>query len=199
MLLLALIVVLGFNSSSVLASEHQSNEINAKITESYVVSPTNNQLERVKTAEVDANDLKVGDNEIYNDGETVVSVKMEVPADSNSIQPMDGNSGWSAGWIGNTATLHPNKTSFGNKISYTLFWNNNRIDSVYSLSYFIPGGSVTNGFTDIIRATPDGTYASAKGEVQYVITQSGVVAGSFNSWLRTDINSSGQVRLVWNY
>lgn len=198
--LLAVILTFGFTSSTFATEKVNLNKIEAKVTESFEVSLDNNNLERVRIAEFDVDDLKVGDNEIYNDGETIISLRIEVPTDFNSIQPLiGGNSGWSEGWINDTATLYPSKEIGVNNLSYVLDWYNYKIDSVHSLDYKVGLGTVTDVLLDITRAIPGASYASAIGEVRYVITEFGVVVGSYNNWLRTDINSSGQVRTVWNY
>lgn len=200
------IFTFGANANSFAMRPLETNKINAKITEGFEVSSLNNRLEKVKIAEMDIKELKVGDNEIYNDGETIISLKIENPvytsnkANPSNIQPMaGGDSGWSGGYIPNTATLYPNRSTSLIDLGYTLFWHNRSIDSVHSLNYKIGLGTVTNASTYIIRPTPDVTHASAIGEVHYVVTEFGAVIGSYNVWLRIDINWSGQVRLVWNY
>lgn len=196
---LILCMCLVITSPVVEAKKFEINKVNAKITQGFEINPVSNKIEKVKFAEMDADDLRIGENEIYNDGETVISLKIEKP--ELMIRPMaGGDSGWSVGVIGDTATLYPNKSTPLTDLSYEVFWYNYAIDYADYLDYRVGLGTVTSSGARVVRATANNVAnASAIGEVNYVVTQNGLVVGSYNNWLRIDINNSGQVRTAWNY
>lgn len=202
-LLLFFTLVLGVNlgvSATEKLKLHEPNRIESEITSSFAYSDKDNKLERIQIATIDMDKLKVGNNEIYNDGETIISLQISIPVTSSIIQPYaSGSSPWSGGSIPTTATLNPNKSIAGVKLTYQLDWLNDKINAIHSLDYTLPLGQLTTRETRIIRAAAVSSLpASAIGEIDYVVIQYGVVAGSYNAWLRTEINRYNQLRLVWN-
>lgn len=196
---LVFILVLGFTFSSVFATSVTPHKVDAQITESFVISQERNKLESIKIAEIDFKDLKIGNNEIYNDGEIVVGINIEVPIDTDSFQIMSGDSGWSGGTIPPIATLSPYYQDRWNTshIKYKVEWENRRIVNTHSLDYRVAAATVSSAGTRIIRAAPTSNFhASAMGEVHY--TLKGTI-GSYNNWLRTDISNGDRLRLVWNF
>ncbi|MFH5837449.1 hypothetical protein ACHAL6_15450 [Proteiniclasticum sp. C24MP] len=202
-LLLFFTLVLGVNlgvSATEKLKLYEPNRIESEITSSFAYSSTTNKLEKIQTATIDMDKLKVGNNEIYNDGETIISLQIAIPITNTIIQPFaSGSSPWSGGSIPTTATLNPRKNIGVMELTYQLDWLNNQIDSIHSFHYVVPLGQATSQSSRIIRpAAVSSLPASAIGELDYVVIQYGIVVGSYNAWLRTEINRYNQLRLVWN-
>lgn len=198
-LFLTLIIIFSFSKNSFAIENNSINKVEAEIKESIMYSYSTKRFEKVKIAVVDLENLTLGYNEIYSDAKNSVSLFISLPDNNLDMQAIYDD-GWSGGSLPSTADIRPQKTAFGNyRISYTLSWQNDSIASIHSLDYRMPLMTVTGASTNIISpvATKYG-YASGIGNVDYNATQAGVVVGSYNWFLRTDINSNNQVRLVWN-
>lgn len=166
-----------------------------------VASIEEDEAGKVRTATINPQDLKEGENIVYQTDTEVVALNL-LPVHKLDEGELcaQGKCDWTDGKIGGTATLTPSHCTELCGITYTVDWKDYEIVSVHSLTYRVGGATVTKAEPYIVRATAiDGLNATAIGEVQLIQGFTGGPVIAYNNWLRIEINSETQMRVSWNY
>lgn len=147
---------------------------------------------------IDLNNIEVGDSiVVYENQNTGEKLVVDVlPAITRGV----GTGDWSGGNIPyETVVLYPHKETsklYYSKIGFYVTYSGYSIIDTYGETILCNSGQISDVYSRVITSTPT-AYVPAKAQMNWINTQTESVYKAYTCYLRMEINSYNQMRLVW--